>query len=89
MCCVCIWCTTSIVHTTVHVFVAGTAGVTVIELQSGSVDGRRSSVPTNMEPLAQGRKLTEEVATDSNVYDQTQTVSISLAEYQGHTVSHS
>ena len=59
------------------------------ELQSGSVDGRRRSVPTNVGPLAKRRKLTEEVATDSNVYDQTQMVSINLAEYQEHTVSHS
>ena len=82
MCCVCIWWTTLIVLTTVRVFVAGTAGVTVTELQSGSVDGGQRSVPTNVEPLPKRRKLTEEVATDSNVYNQTQTVSISLAEYQ-------
>ena len=89
MCCVCIWCTTSTVLTTVRVFVAGTAGVTVAELQSSSVDGGQRSVPTNVEPLAKRRKLTEEVATESNLYSQTQTVSISLDEYQGQTVSHS
>ena len=81
--------TTWIVLTSVHVFVAGTAGVTVTELQFGSVDDGQRSVPTNVEPLAKRRILTEEVATDSNVYNQTQTVSISLAEYQGQTVSHS
>ena len=59
------------------------------ELQSGSVDGRQRSMPTDMEPLAKRRKLTEEVATDSNVYNQTQTVSIGVDEYQGQTVSHS
>ena len=59
---------------------AGTAGVTVTELQSSSVDGRQRSVPTNVEPLAKRRKLTDEVATDSNLHNQTQTVSISLAE---------
>ena len=52
------------------------------ELQSGSVDGRQRSVPTNVGPLAKRRKVTEEVATDSNVYDQTQMVSINLAEYK-------
>ena len=36
--------------TSVCVFVAGTAGVTVTELQSGSVDGRQRSVPTNVDP---------------------------------------
>ena len=89
MCCVCIWCTASTVLTTVRVFVAGPAGVTVAELQSSSVDGGQRSVPTNVEPLAKRRKLTEEVATESNLYSQTQTVSISLDEYQGQTVSHS
>ena len=68
--------------TTVCVFVAGTAGVTVTELQSSSVDGGQRSVPTDVEPLATRRKFTEEVATDSNVYNQTQMVSISLDEYR-------
>ena len=83
MCCVCIWCTTLIFLTTVRVFVAGTAGVIVTAVQSSFVNGGQRSVPTNVEPLAKRQILTEEVATDSNVYNQTQTVSISLDEYQG------
>ena len=66
-----------------HVLVAGTSEVTVAKLQSSSVDGGRRSVPTNVEPLAKRQIFTEEVATDSNLYSQTQTVSISLDEYQG------
>ena len=42
--------TTLIVLTTVRVFVAGTAGVTVTELRSGSMDDRQRSVPTNVDP---------------------------------------